>query len=168
MYATPQTYIARMLEFVGSDDPMTILQDTPLRLVDLVEATDAAARARQPAPGRWSINEIVAHMADAELVAGYRLRMILTANGTSLQPFDQDLWASTFRYNTCDATESARLFAAYRAGTLRVLGLVDRALLDNYGEHAERGRETIPHLLRFYAGHDRNHLEQVERIIGGK
>ena len=166
MYATPQDYIARMLQFVGNEDPMTILRDTPLRLVDLVEATDAAARARRPEPDRWSINEIVAHMADAELVNGYRLRMILATNGTPLQAFDQDAWASTFRYDACDAAESARLFAAYRTGTLRVLGLVDRALLENYGVHAERGRETLPHLLRFYAGHDRNHLDQIERIIG--
>jgi hypothetical protein len=49
---------------------------------------------------------------------------------------------------------------------LRVLGLVDQKLFDNYGMHAERGRESVRHLLRFYAGHDRNHLRQIERIIG--
>lgn len=167
MDATPQAYITRMLSFVGDDDPMTILTDTPLRLSDLIATVDKDHRARRPEPTRWSINEIVAHMADAELVTGYRLRMILASNATPLQAFDQDVWASTFRYEACDAVESAHLFAAYRSGTLRVLGLVDQALFDNHGVHAERGHESVRHLLRFYAGHDRNHLQQIERIIGG-
>jgi hypothetical protein len=75
------------------------------------------------------------------------------------------VWARTFNYAQCDATESARLFAAYREGTLRVLGLVDRARFDNHGVHAERGVETIHHLMRLYAGHDRNHLLQIEQLV---
>jgi hypothetical protein len=155
-----------MLSFVGNDDPMTILRDTPLRLSDLLSAVEAGGQSRRPSPDRWSINEIVAHMADAELVTGYRLRMILASNGTPLQAFDQDIWASTFHYGACDAGESAHLFAACRSSTLRILGRVDEALFDNFGMHAERGRETVRHLLSFYAGHDRNHLAQIERIIG--
>lgn len=168
MDATPQDYITRMLSFVGpDDDPMTILADTPLRLSDLIANADAGMLAQRPEPSRWSINEIVAHMADTELVSGYRLRMILASDGTTLQPFDQDVWASTFRYADCPAAESAHLFAAYRTGTLRLLGLADDSLFDNHGIHAERGRETVRHLLRFYAGHDRNHLEQIEKIVLG-
>jgi len=167
MDATPQDYIARMLSFVGDDDPMTILTDTPLRLSDLIGSVDAKVRARRPEPERWSINEIVAHMADAEVVTAYRLRMILALDGSPIQAFDQDVWASTFRYNQCDAVESAHLFAANRSGTLRALSLVDERRLDNHGIHAERGRETVRHLLRFYAGHDRNHLSQIERIVVG-
>lgn len=167
MYRTPQEYINRMLSFVGDDDPMTILADTPLRLSDLIAAADPDLLARRPSPARWSINQIAAHMADTELVSGYRLRMILTSNGTPIQAFDQDVWAATFRYETCAAAESARLFAAYRSGTLRMLALAGPELHDNFGMHAERGRESIRHLLRLYAGHDRNHLEQIERIIGG-
>jgi hypothetical protein len=167
MDASPQDYIARMLSLVGDDDPMIILADTPLRLSDLIMTVDADLRGKRPAPGRWSINEIVAHMADAELVTGYRLRMILAASGTPIQAFDQDVWAARFHYEACDAAESAHLFAAYRSGTLRLLGRVDASLFDNYGMHEERGRESVRHLLRFYAGHDRNHLAQIERSIGG-
>lgn len=167
MDATPQAYIARMFSFVGDDDPMTILTDTPQRLSGLVATTEAAQRTRRPEPARWSINEIVAHMADAELVLGYRLRMILASNGTQIQAFDQDMWASTFRYEACDAAESAHLLAAYRFGTLRVLGLVDKTLFDNHGMHVERGRESVRHILKFMAGHDRNHLAQIERIVVG-
>lgn len=165
MALTPQAYISRMIGFVGDDDPMDVLTDAPAQLSALVSSVDAETRARKPAPDKWSIDEIAAHMADTEVVTGYRLRMILAVNGTPLQAFDQDLWASAFNYQSCDAIESARLFAAYREGTLRVLRLVDKARLDHHGVHSERGIETVPHLLRFYAGHDRNHLEQIQRII---
>ncbi len=167
MDATTQTYIARMFSLVGDDDPMMILTDTPLRLSDLVTTAGKEVRARRPEPARWSINEIVAHMADTELVMGFRLRMILASDGTPIQPFDQDVWASAFHYDACDAAESAHLMAAYRFGTLRVLGLVDQALYDHHGIHAERGRESVRHVLKFLAGHDRNHLAQIERIVGG-
>lgn len=160
-----QSYIDRMLAFVGDDDPMAILADTPLRLTDLIAGADDVLCGWRPEPSRWSINEIAAHMADAELVAGYRIRMILASDGVAIQAFDQDAWASRFRYETTNAAESARLFAALRTGTLRLLERVDPALLDNHGMHAERGRETVRHLIRFFAGHDRNHLQQIERIL---
>jgi methionine--tRNA ligase beta chain len=164
MDPTFQAYIARMLSFVGSDDPMEILSSTASRVAALVAAVPAAARSRKPAPERWSINEIVAHLADAEVVGGYRIRMILACNGIALQAFDQDRWAATFDYQSCDALESAQIFAAGRAGTLRLLRRVAPALLDNHGMHEERGEETVRHLIRLYAGHDRNHLAQIERL----
>jgi tRNA-binding EMAP/Myf-like protein len=156
-------YISRMLSFVGDEDPMAILASTPSKVAALVAATPRAAQQTPPGPGRWSMAQVVAHLADSEIVAGYRLRMILTVNGTPLQAFDQDRWADTFHYERWDARESARHFAAARAGTLRMLRSISPDLMDNYGMHPERGRETIRHLLRLYAGHDRNHLAQVER-----
>lgn len=162
---TPQAYISRMLGYVGDDDPWTILRESSERLSTLVSSVDAATRARRPAPDKWSIDEIAAHMADVEIVSGYRLRMILSTNGTPIQAFDQDAWARTFKYDQCDAIESARLFSVIREGTLRLLERVDPALYNNHGLHAERGVETVKHLIRLYAGHDRNHLQQVERIV---
>jgi tRNA-binding EMAP/Myf-like protein len=162
MTPDPQPYVSRLLGLVGDDDPLQILRSTPSRLSTLVATADDAARAWKPRPARWSITEIAAHLADAELVAGFRLRMIATANGTTLQPFDPDRWASTFDYASCDAAESARLFAAYRAGTLRMLDRLKPELMDNHGMHQERGAETTRHLIRLFAGHDRNHIQQIE------
>jgi hypothetical protein len=160
-----EAYIERMLAFVGNDDPMNILAEAPAHLSALVSSVGAAARARRPDARTWSINQVAAHMADTELVSGYRLRMILTVDGVPLQAFDQDHWAETFDYDACDALESARLYAAYRHGTLRALRLVDPVRFDNHGRHPERGIETVHHLLRLYAGHDRNHLAQIQRIV---
>lgn len=162
---TPQAYVSRMLHYVGDDDPWTILRESPARLAALISSVDAAGRARRPAPGKWCIDEIAAHMADVEVVSGYRLRMILATNGTPIQAFDQDVWAQAFKYARWDAVESARLFASHREGTLRLLECVDQERYDHYGLHAERGVETVRHLIRLYAGHDRNHLSQIERLV---
>jgi tRNA-binding protein len=161
----PQPYVSRLLSLVGDEDPMRILSTTPSHVSRLVASREPQILRAKSSPTDWSIDEIAAHLADAELVAGYRFRMIATASGTLLQAFDQDRWASTFDYASCDAAESARLFAAYRSGTLRMLRTLAPDLMTNHGVHEERGRETIRHLIRFYAGHDRNHIRQIERIL---
>lgn len=160
-------YVSRLLSLVGDDDPMEILSSTPARVAQLVATTDRRAHALKPSPSAWSINEVAAHLADAEVVAAFRLRLIAAAPGAPLQAFDQDRWASTFDYASSDAVESARLFAAFRMGTLRMLRTLSPATMDNYGVHDERGQETIRHLIRLYAGHDRNHLGQLERLVAG-
>ena len=165
MNPTFEAYIKRMLAFVGEDDPMDILTEAPAQLSALVTSIGAEVRTRRPDARTWSINQIAAHMADTELVSGYRLRMILSLDGVPLQPFNQDHWAETFKYEACDALESARLYSAYRHGTLRVLRLADPVRFDHHGKHPERGIETVHHLLRLYAGHDRNHLSQIQQIV---
>ena len=90
---------------------------------------------------------------------------ILAADGVPLQPFDQNTWAAAFRYAESDPFESLQLFEANRAATLSLLGRVNPALHANHGMHAERGKETIAHLLRLYAGHDLNHLAQIEKLL---
>jgi hypothetical protein len=116
-------------------------------------------------PSRWSIAQIVAHLADAEIVGAYRIRMILAAPGTPLQAFDQTEWARTQHYENRDARASLALFTRVRAAQLQLLrGLTDEEL-DRSGMHAERGKESIRHLVALYAGHDLNHLAQIERLL---
>src|SRR5205814_2950324 len=89
----------------------------------------------------------------------------LASDGTALQPYDQDRWASTFRYASSDPFESLDVFRAARSSTLSLLRRVDPSLHENHGVHGERGRETVSHIVRLYAGHDRNHLGQIERLL---
>src|SRR5207247_9008314 len=62
----------------------------------------------QPAPGKWSVAQITAHLADAEIVIAWRLRQIAATNGTAIQAYDQDVWATTFDYAHRDAKQSLR------------------------------------------------------------
>ncbi len=162
-----QTYCTTLKNLVGNDDPLAILSDTPARIQALIAGVDAAVLRQKPRPDKWSITEIVAHLSDSELVFGFRLRMIFTVHGTGLQAFDPDAWASTFSYHLCDVHTSAELFAALRMGNLRMLRQVAAPLVDNAGTHEEWGTETARSIIRLEAGHDRNHLAQIDRILDG-
>jgi tRNA-binding protein len=162
---TFQQYIDRMLLLAGSSDPFDILKGTGARIGALIASRSDAELRWTPQPERWSVAQIVAHLADAEVVAGYRVRMILAMPGTPIQSFDQNAWASALDYRNRDAFASLGLFRALRTSLLSLLTPLDDEALDRYGMHAERGKETIRHLLRLYAGHDSNHLQQIERLL---
>ena len=165
MNETPDAYIARILSFVGEREPLQILASTAGRLRALIAGRTRNDLSRTPDPARWSAVQILAHLADAEVVAAWRMRSIIAANGVALQPFDQNAWAAAFRYAESDPFESLQLFDTNRAATLSLLRRVDPALHANHGVHAERGKETVAHLLRLYAGHDLNHLAQIEKLL---
>lgn len=163
---TPQAYIQRLLSYVGTDDPWAILSTTAPRLRELIAGRTVDELSRTPDPARWSIVQILAHLADAEIVGAWRFRSVLASNGIPLQAFDQNVWADAFRYERVDPFESLELFQVNRSALLSLLRRVDRSRFAHYGMHAERGKESIEHLMRLYAGHDRNHLAQVERLTG--
>ena len=165
MHETPDAYIARILSFLGDREPLQILASTAGRLRALIARRTRDELSRSPDPVRWSAVQILAHLADAEVVGAWRIRSILAADGVPLQPFDQNTWAAAFRYAESDPFESLQLFETNRTATLSLLRRVDPALHANHGMHAERGKETIAHLLRLYAGHDLNHLAQIEKLL---
>lgn len=148
-----------------TEDPLAILAETPSRVQALIAGAGGAVLRQKPRPDKWSIAEVVAHLADSELVFGFRLRMILTVNGARLQAFDPDAWASAFAYDLCDAHTSAALFSAMRMGNLRMLRQVATSRLDNSATHDEWGTETARTIIRREAAHDRNHLAQIESIL---
>jgi uncharacterized damage-inducible protein DinB len=167
MQETPQQYIQRMLGYVDGKDPLRVQRETPKKLQTLIKPLNKKQLAQRPEPGKWSIAEILAHLADAELVGSWRMRLILGSNGVSIQPFDQDVWAETFAYSQRDPAASLETFRALRENNLSMLQALPKNLWDNYGMHQERGKETITHIVRMFAGHDLNHLMQVEKISKG-
>jgi uncharacterized damage-inducible protein DinB len=164
MQETPQQYTQRMLGHSAGKNPLRSQQATPKKLAALTRRLDKKQLKRRPAPGKWSIAEVLAHLADAELVIGFRMRLILGANGTPIQAFDQDVWAETFKYGRRDPKTSLETFRVLRENNLRLLKSVPKSLWQNYGMHQERGQESVDHIVRMMAGHDLNHLQQVEKI----
>src|SRR6202158_6510750 len=126
MPETPQEYTQRMLNHSKGKAPLRLQQSAPRKFAALTERLSNRQLARRPEPGKWSIGEILAHLADAELVIGYRLRLILAANGTAIQAFDQDAWANTFNYSRRDPKISLETFRALRENNLRLLSSVTR------------------------------------------
>ena len=164
MQETPQQYMQRILGYTDGKEPLRVQRATAKKLAALTKRLNKKQLARRPAPGKWSITEILAHLADTELVAGWRLRLILSQNGTPIQAFDQDVWADTFNYGRRDPKVSLETFRVLRQNNLALLKSAPKNLWENYGMHEERGRETVTHVVRMFAGHDLNHLRQVEKI----
>jgi hypothetical protein len=165
MVETAEQYIARILSNAEGQDGLTVLAATAGRLKALVASTPRERWMRRPAPDRWSAGEVLAHLADVEVVTGWRIRSILASDGVPLQAFDQDVWAVAFKYGEVDPEESLELFSAARASLLSLLKRVDPERREHHGLHAERGKETVAHLIRLYAGHDLNHLKQIEGLV---
>jgi len=164
MQETPQQYTQRILGNLNGKEPLRIQQDTPKKLRKLIKPLSKAQLTRRPEPGKWSIAEILAHLADAELVGSWRMRLIIGSNGVPIQAFDQDVWAETFAYSRRDPKVSLETFRVLRENNLRMLKALPKELWENYGMHQERGKETIAHIVRMFAGHDLNHLAQVEKM----
>jgi hypothetical protein len=164
---TPQQYTQRLVSYTEDKEPMLLQRAAPKKFAALLKGKQKKRLMRRPAPGKWSVAEIVAHLADAEMVIGWRLRQILSTNGVSIQAYDQDVWASTFDYAHRDPSQSLESFRVLRESNLALLKAVPRTTWENYGVHQERGNESVGHLVRMVAGHDLNHLRQVEAILNG-
>jgi hypothetical protein len=165
MPETAQQYIERILGSLGTRDPLDVLQHTADAIEALIGSRSRDDLQWSTSPSRWSAAAIVAHLADVEVVTSYRIRMILASPGVAIQAFDQNAWASAFDYQNQDAAAAFAIFRPLREAWLALVRQGDEACLDRYGVHAERGHESIRHLLRLYAGHDMNHLEQIARIL---
>ncbi len=164
MQETPQQYIARMLGLIGDRDPLKVQQATAKKLAAAIKGLDKRKLNKRPAPEKWSITEILAHLADAELVGSWRMRIVLSQNGAPLHAFDQDIWATTFNYRKSEAKRSLETFHLLRDNNLAMLKKLPKELWENYGQHSERGQEKISQIVRMFAAHDLNHLGQIEQI----
>jgi hypothetical protein len=165
MQETPAEYTKRLLGYQRGKRPVSVLAATPRSIGNLLKGATTRKLKGQPGPGTWSVGEILAHMADTELTFGFRMRLVLGSNGTRIQAFDQDVWATNFRYDKQDPRASFDAYRTQREHNLRLLKLLPRGMWNYYGIHEERGKETISRMTEMMAGHDLNHLKQIEKII---
>ena len=160
-------YAKAVLDLVGGREPMSVLRETPAAAAGATEGLSPAQLRQAEAPGKWSIAQVLQHLADSELVWGWRLRLILAQDRPPLTGYDQDLWADRLRYADADPVEALETLRVLRRGNL---GLIARATpqdLARVGVHAERGEESVGYLCGLYAGHDLLHLRQIQRIRRG-
>ena len=168
MPETPQQYTERLLSYTAGREPLNLQMAAPRKLAALLKGKNKKQLTRRPAPNKWSIAEIAAHLADAEVAISWRLRQILGTNAIPIQAYDQDLWAKTFDYAHRDPKQSLEAFRVLRESNIALLKAVSRKLWENYGVHQERGNESVNHMVRMVAGHDLNHLKQIQTIISGR
>jgi hypothetical protein len=150
--------------FLDNRPVLDILSDTPLAVRSLLDAMGPGKAFAAPAPGKWSPGAIVAHLADCELVFGFRLRQTLAEDSPTIQPFDQDHWAKT--YKGVEPAEAFAAFSAFRKWNLVLLESALPAAANRPVTHPERGTMTFQTIVETMAGHDLNHLGQLQRIAG--
>lgn len=138
-----------------------ILRSTTNRITTLLAQIGERSQT-PPAPGKWSAAEIVAHLADCELVFAFRLRQTLAEDSPVIQPFDQDKWAATYAGIT--AAHALATFTALRNWNLLLLRKSLPAAAGRIVTHPERGTMTFQTIVETMAGHDINHLGQLERL----
>jgi hypothetical protein len=168
MKETAQQYIGRVTGYVEGKKPLTVQAATADKLARLIKGVQASKLKKRPAPDKWSVAEILAHLADTEIVAGWRMRLILGSPGTPILGFDQDAWVEAAHYSKRDPRKSLEQFRAFREANLSLMKSLKAEQWQHHGVHSERGVETIEHISRMFAGHDVNHIKQIEEILWKK
>jgi hypothetical protein len=163
--ASAAEYTGAILAMLGDREPMGVLAELVPWLERRLADVDDATLRRPEAPDKWAPIEVVQHLADAELVAGWRVRIILTQDNPPLSGFDQDAFARDLRYRDIPLDEAMGQLAGLRTANLRLYRTLAPAELERAGVHSERGSESVGHIVRMMAGHDLVHRRQLERIL---
>ncbi len=145
---------------LGERDPVEVMAETPRRLAAVVEGLSAAEIEAKPGPGKWSVREILAHLADCEMAFGFRLRQVY-GGVREIQPFDQDEWARA--YGSYSARLALATFAGLRDWNLAFVGGLSEADKALPAFHPERGEMVLWTVVETIAGHDLHHLAALER-----
>lgn len=158
-------YLDRIRSYAQSGDPLELQQQTPATIAELIAGATPEQLMRRPAENKWSIGEILAHLAEDEIATAWRYRQMVERDGIALAGFDQDLWARLGDYQARPPHESLELFRLLRDANVRFLEHLSPEQWDCGGTHAERGPVTVRQLATHMTGHDANHVEQIRRIL---
>ncbi len=157
-------YIAETLELIGQQDPLGVLGATPAWIAGRIEGLSHAQLRTPEGDGQWSLTEVLAHLADAEVAFGWRARIVLTAEQPALSGFDETLWMTKFHCAAADPADALQSFTAQRRWNMRIWDCAP-ADLARVGMHAQRGPETFEFMRRLTAGHDLRHRRQIDRLL---
>jgi hypothetical protein len=117
-----------------------------------------------PAPGKWSVRQIVAHLADAEMVGAHRFRQVIAEDNPTLIAYNQDAWTANLDYARRKPKQSLETFRRIRAENYELLKGLPEPAFERAGNHSENGRMTLRQLLEGYAGHAESHARQLQEI----
>ena len=162
---TPIEYKARILKLMEGKDPVAVQRQTAPELEKLVAGVPAEKLSRRPTPDRWSANEVLAHLAEAEITSTWRYRQMLEHDGCSLPGFDQNLLTRLGSYASRKPEDSLTQFRLLRDANLQMFDQLTPEEWEKHGIHTERGRMTVRELAVQIAGHDINHLTQIKAIL---
>jgi uncharacterized damage-inducible protein DinB len=160
-----EEYLNRIQYYAQGRDPLASQAQTATVLAELLAGASDEQLNTRPSEGKWSIAEILAHLAEDEISSAWRYRQMVEHNGMVLAGFDQELWARMGDYASRPPQGSLELFRLLRKANLQFLNRLAPEQWECFGIHAERGRITVRELAAHMAGHDANHVEQIRKIV---
>jgi len=140
---------------LGDRDPLAVLSSTAAQIA----AIDPSRYATPWASGKWTIGQIIAHLADCEVAFSFRLRQAAAEPNYIIQSFDQDLWAGS--YPTVDPAAALAVFLSVRAWSVAFLQALPPEVFDKTVQHPDFGPMKFRNIVEIIAGHDLNHLAQL-------
>jgi hypothetical protein len=155
----------RYLDAVAGRDPLELSSKAHKRLRHLIQGLSTKELEWQPAPGKWSIRQVLAHLADGEVVNGARLRFVAAMDRPPLTGYDQDAFVANLCVDALSAEEWLDAFRNMRALNLALLSRLPKEAFAKVGVHSERGEESLGHMVFLYAGHDIVHERQIAELV---
>ncbi|MFN8177452.1 MAG: DinB family protein [bacterium] len=157
-------YVKALMDVLGTREPFSVLaQQEAATRGALAGVSDDLAR-RPEKPGKWSLQQVLRHLADTEITYGFRMRMIVAEDRPPILAYDQDLWSERLHYLEGTAAEALDDLAAMRRMNLRFYRRLSAKELARWGMHSERGEESADKIVRMMAAHDLVHRRQLQRI----
>ena len=157
-------YATTVLGYLEGREPLAVLRGSAAALGRAIDGLDIEQLRTPEAPGKWSIAQVLQHLADSDLVWGWRARLILAHDRPTMTGYDQDLWAERLHYAEADRHEALATFKVLRGANLKLIERATPGELKRAGVHAERGEESLQYPSGLYAGHDLGHLRQIDCI----
>ncbi len=139
-----------------------MIEASPQKLRELASELPDGRMDGTYAPGKWSARQIICHLADAEIAFAFRLRQAVAETDHVIQPYDQDAWARN--YGNCDPLAAINVFCALRSSNVAFIAAQSPETMSKTLSHPERGPMTFQTVVETMAGHDLNHLRQLETI----
>lgn len=150
--------------YLQQEDPLAVIAATPQRLEQLINSKSDEKLQANPSPTKWSVRDILCHLADTEVAFAYRLRQTVAEPHHIIQPYDQDAFAAAYTHRS--SREALDAFSAIRRWNVLFIRSVVPVALTKPVTHPERGTMTFQTIFETMAGHDLNHLTQITALVG--
>ena len=161
----PKAYQERLKGLVGDRDPLAVMAKSADTLAGIVKRHVASTLRERPFPGKWTPNEVIGHLVDAEWVYGCRMRLILCQDKPAITGMDQESWVSCQHHNDREPMDLVDTFRAMREISLKIWRQLGPMELARVGVHSQRGPEPLSLLARMIPGHDLSHIDQINRYL---
>jgi hypothetical protein len=163
--AAAPAYVRALLDLLGDRDPIEVAAEQLSWLQRRTAGLDDAVLRRPEAPGKWSVIQVIQHLADSDIVAAWRTRQILCEDRPAIQGYDQDAWARTLGYADASLEVALGQLRGVRTANIRLWRSLSPAQRERVGIHSERGPESLDLLIRLMGGHDLVHRRQIDRAL---